>query len=57
VLGFRGVDAGDGWFIFASGGAVGQVGRAEWGSSTTVTLPSGGEIGLYQPSHPTAIGP
>jgi len=27
---------------------------AEWGSATTVRLPSGGQIGLYQPSHPTA---
>jgi hypothetical protein len=29
---------------------------AEWGITTTVPLPSGGEIGLYQPTHPTAIG-
>lgn len=28
----------------------------EWGNSTTVRLPSGGEIGLYQPTHETAIG-
>jgi predicted enzyme related to lactoylglutathione lyase len=28
---------------------------AEWGSSTTLRLPSGGEIGLYQPTHQTAI--
>lgn len=100
VLGFRGVDAGEGWLIFAlppaelavhpadanfvqrhaervllgailylmcddlesaistlraSGAPIGNVGRAEWGSFTTVTLPSGGAIGLYQPTHPTAI--
>jgi predicted enzyme related to lactoylglutathione lyase len=30
---------------------------AEWGSSTTLRLPSGGEIGLYQPTHQTAIHP
>ena len=30
-------------------------GTAEWGSYTTIRLPSGGEIGLYQPTHPTAI--
>jgi len=30
--------------------------KAEWGSSTTLRLPSGGEIGLYQPTHETAIG-
>lgn len=29
---------------------------ADWGNSTTVRLPSGGEIGLYQPTHQTAIG-
>ncbi len=32
------------------------IGEAEWGAFTMVTLPSGGKIGLYQPSHPTAIG-
>jgi catechol 2,3-dioxygenase-like lactoylglutathione lyase family enzyme len=26
-----------------------------WGTRTTFRLPSGGEIGLYQPSHPTAV--
>jgi predicted enzyme related to lactoylglutathione lyase len=26
-----------------------------WGIVTTIPLPSGGEIGLYQPKHPTAI--
>jgi hypothetical protein len=30
--------------------------EAPWGIKTTIRLPSGGEIGLYQPSHPTAIG-
>ncbi len=30
---------------------------AEWGRSTTIRLPSGGEIGLYQPAHQTAIKP
>ncbi|MGC2526129.1 MAG: hypothetical protein WA639_00165 [Candidatus Acidiferrum sp.] len=27
-----------------------------WGSITKVRLPGGGEIGLYQPKHPTAFG-
>jgi len=27
-----------------------------WGIKTTIPLPSGGEIGLYQPTHPTALG-
>ncbi len=29
--------------------------KAEWGSFTILRLPSGGELGLYQPSHKTAI--
>ncbi len=29
--------------------------KAEWGSSTTLRLPSGGRVGLYQPTHLTAI--
>jgi hypothetical protein len=30
--------------------------KAEWGTSTSIRMPSGGEIGLYQPTHATAIG-
>ncbi len=101
VLGFRSVDAGGGWLIFAlppaevgvhpaEGGfaqphagqgltglvlylmcddvaaaakrlaernvPVEPLATAEWGTFTTVALPSGGRIGLYQPAHPTAIG-
>jgi hypothetical protein len=26
-----------------------------WGKLTSLTLPGGGQLGLYQPSHPTAI--
>jgi predicted enzyme related to lactoylglutathione lyase len=33
-----------------------KVMTADWGQSTTLRLPSGGEIGLYQPTHETAIG-
>jgi hypothetical protein len=29
--------------------------RAPWGIKTTIRLPSGGAIGLYQPTHPTAL--
>jgi len=29
--------------------------EAPWGIKTTMRLPSGGEIGLYQPTHPTAL--
>ena len=31
------------------------INRAAWGIKTTIRLPSGGEVGLYQPMHPTAI--
>jgi hypothetical protein len=30
--------------------------EADWGISTTVPLPSGGRIGLYEPRHQTALG-
>jgi hypothetical protein len=29
--------------------------KMDWGITTTVRLPSGGELGLYQPLHPTAV--
>ncbi|HEY6472725.1 MAG TPA: hypothetical protein VIY26_07525 [Acidimicrobiales bacterium] len=32
-----------------------DVEEARWGTITKIRLPSGGEIGLYQPKHPTAI--
>src|SRR5712671_536593 len=34
----------------------GAVKEEPWGSLTTILLPGGGRIGLYQPKHPTAIG-
>ena len=33
----------------------GPVQEERWGSVTTIALPGGGKIGLYQPKHPTAI--
>jgi catechol 2,3-dioxygenase-like lactoylglutathione lyase family enzyme len=90
VLGFRSVDAGHGWLIFAlppaeaafhpseDGGhelyfmcddlkaemaslakrdvKFSKVEDARWGSITKMRLPGGGEVGLYQPKHPTALG-
>ena len=35
--------------------SFGQVHEERWGSVTTMKLPGGGEIGFYQPKHPTAI--
>ena len=37
------------------GVTLATVTEAPWGSATSIRLPSGGEIGLYEPSHPTAI--
>jgi hypothetical protein len=31
------------------------VAKERWGMRTTIQLPSGGEIGLYEPSHKTAV--
>ena len=90
VLGFKCVDAGHGWLIFAlppaeaafhpsdengphelyflcdslkaemaslakKGVTCSEVEEARWGSLTKMRLPGGGEIGLYQPKHPTAL--
>jgi hypothetical protein len=30
--------------------------EAGWGSLTTILLPGGGKVGLYQPKHPTMVG-
>jgi catechol 2,3-dioxygenase-like lactoylglutathione lyase family enzyme len=89
ILGFKSVDAGHGWLIFAlppteaafhpadndthelyflcddlktelasltnKGVKCSKVEEARWGSITKMRLPSGGNVGLYQPKHPTAI--
>lgn len=98
VLGFRSVDVGGGWLIFALPPAEAAVHPAEegpreaadgtaraelylmcddlratmgelaakgvrctdvheerWGIRTIILLPSGAELGLYQPTHPTAL--
>ncbi|MHB8681277.1 MAG: VOC family protein [Acidimicrobiales bacterium] len=39
----------------ARGVTCSPVEQARWGSVTHIRLPSGAEVGLYQPSHPTAI--
>jgi catechol 2,3-dioxygenase-like lactoylglutathione lyase family enzyme len=91
VLGFKSVDAGHGWLIFAlppgeaaihpdskngphelyfmcdnlksemaslakKGGKFSEIKDARWGSITKLQLPGGGEVGLYEPKHPTALG-
>jgi hypothetical protein len=39
----------------AKGVQCGAVIEARWGSITSIQLPGGGELGLYQPKHPTAL--
>jgi catechol 2,3-dioxygenase-like lactoylglutathione lyase family enzyme len=91
VLGFKSVDAGHGWLIFAlppaeaafhpsadngphelyfmcdgleaemaslakKGVKSSKLQETRWGSIAQMRLPSGGQIGLYQPKHPTALG-
>ena len=33
-----------------------KIEEARWGSITKMALPGGGNVGLYQPKHPTALG-
>jgi catechol 2,3-dioxygenase-like lactoylglutathione lyase family enzyme len=40
----------------AKGVRCSDVQEARWGSITRIRLPGGGEVGLYQPRHPTALG-
>jgi catechol 2,3-dioxygenase-like lactoylglutathione lyase family enzyme len=40
----------------AKGVKCSEVAEERWGSITTMRLPGGGELGLYQPKHPTAFG-
>ena len=34
----------------------GEVTEEQWGTRTTIALPGGGEIGLYEPKHPITFG-
>jgi catechol 2,3-dioxygenase-like lactoylglutathione lyase family enzyme len=42
--------------LAGKGVAFSAVQEARWGSITKIRLPGGGEVGLYQPKHPTALG-
>jgi hypothetical protein len=42
--------------LATKGVQCGEVLEARWGSITTIQLPDGGKLGLYQPKHPTALG-
>jgi predicted enzyme related to lactoylglutathione lyase len=39
----------------AKNASFGPIDEARWGTVTTLALPSGAKIGLYQPKHPTAV--
>jgi catechol 2,3-dioxygenase-like lactoylglutathione lyase family enzyme len=39
--------------LAAKGAPCSEVEEARWGSITKIRLPGGGEVGLYQPRHPT----
>jgi hypothetical protein len=41
--------------LSAKGITCSNVEEARWGSVTKISLPGGGEIGLYQPRHPLAL--
>jgi catechol 2,3-dioxygenase-like lactoylglutathione lyase family enzyme len=34
----------------------GEIAEERWGTRTTISLPGGGEIGLYEPKHPVTFG-
>ena len=40
----------------AKGVATGPVNEQPWGKLTSITLPGGEKLGLYEPKHPLAIG-
>jgi hypothetical protein len=41
----------------ANGVICSEVEEARWGSVTRIRLPGGGDIGLYQPNHPSPLAP
>ncbi len=41
--------------LAAKGVRCSEVQKERWGSIVRIILPGGGEIGLYQPKHPTAM--
>jgi catechol 2,3-dioxygenase-like lactoylglutathione lyase family enzyme len=41
--------------LAGKGVQCGKIEKAEWGVSTSIPLPSGASLGLYQPTHLTAL--
>jgi hypothetical protein len=42
--------------LIKKGVHVGETSEERWGTRTTIALPGGGEIGLYEPKHPVTFG-
>lgn len=38
------------------GARFGEISEEQWGTRTTVLLPGGGQVGMYEPKHPVAFG-
>ena len=43
--------------LAVKGVAATEIEEEDWGIRTTIRLPSGGELGLYQPTHPSPLSP
>jgi len=41
--------------LAAKGVVATEIEQEDWGIRTTIRLPSGGELGLYQPTHPSPL--
>jgi catechol 2,3-dioxygenase-like lactoylglutathione lyase family enzyme len=41
--------------LATKGVAATEIEQEDWGLRTTIRLPSGGELGLYQPAHPSPL--
>ncbi|CAN5353229.1 hypothetical protein BH09PSE1_BH09PSE1_27980 [soil metagenome] len=41
--------------LASKGVSCGEIMTARWGRITRIALPDGGDLGLYQPTHPTAL--
>ena len=41
--------------LAAKGVQCGPITEARWGLGSSIHLPGGGDLGLYQPKHPTAL--
>lgn len=42
--------------LWKKGVRFGEIAEEQWGTRTTISLPGGGEIGLYEPKHPVTFG-